>query len=71
MSLLSELFASVLEMPGIFTEVAVTNPLAGLMLALGTLFMALSLGYFAVLTLGAVAELFSPGGAGREYPRAR
>lgn len=71
MSLIADLFASLLEMPGIFSEVATTNPIAGVMLFFGTFFMALSLGYFTILVLGAAAELVSPGSGGQEYPRAR
>jgi hypothetical protein len=72
MSLVSELITSLLEMPSILTEVATTNPLAGVMLLFGSLFMGLSLAYFGVLTLGAILSVVSPqGGGGREYPQAR
>jgi hypothetical protein len=72
MSLVSELVTSLLEMPSILTEVATTNPVAGVMLFFGSLFMGLSLVYFGVLTLGAILSVVSPeGGGDREYPQAR
>lgn len=71
MSLISDLIASALEMPNAFADVATADPVAGVMLALGGLLMALSLGYFGLLVLGVLWELVSPGAAGRSYPRAR
>lgn len=71
MSLVSELIGSLLEMPGTLIEVATTNPLSGVLMAFGALFMVLSLGYFAILVLGALGNLLRPAGRGRVYPRGR
>ena len=71
MSLLSDLIGSMLEMPGTLAEVATTNPVSGVLIAVGALFLVLSLGYFAILVLGAAVELVRPAGPGRVYPRGR
>lgn len=71
MSLLSDLIGSLLEMPGTLIEVATTNPISGVLIAVGALFLALSLGYFGILVLGAIGNLLSSSGRGRVYPRGR
>ena len=71
MSLLSDLVASLLELPGAFATVASHDPLAAVMLAVGGVLVALSVGYFGLLVLGGILSLFNPRGGGRSYPRAR
>lgn len=55
-----ELFQSILDMPGKFLDIALHDPLAALMMAFGTIFVAVSVGYFALLALGSIADLFTP-----------
>jgi hypothetical protein len=55
-----ELFQSILDMPGKFVDVAMHDPLGALMLVFGSAFVALSVGYFTLLTLGSIADLFTP-----------
>lgn len=71
MSLLSELVSSLLAMPNALADAAGVDPLSAVLLAVGGLVMAVSLGYFALLVLGAALNLVRPGGDGREYPQAR
>ena len=61
MSLLTDFIQSVLDMPGEFATVATHDPLSALLVAVGGLFVLLSVGYFGILTLGAVANLVTGG----------
>jgi hypothetical protein len=60
-----ELFQSILDMPGKFVDVAMHDPLAALMLVFGSIFVTVSVGYFTLLTLGSIADLFTPGPGGQ------
>lgn len=55
-----QLLESVVRLPGEFAAVALHDPLSALLLAVGAILVGLSVGYFGLLVLGAVAELFSP-----------
>lgn len=55
-----ELFQSILDMPGNFTDIALHDPLAAVMLAVGSIIMLVSIGYFSLLTLGSILDLFTP-----------
>jgi hypothetical protein len=55
-----QLFDSVLRLPGEFAAVALHDPLSAVLLAFGTLFVLVTVGYFGLLVLGAVADLFTP-----------
>ena len=61
MSLLTDLVQSVLDMPGEFATVATHDPLSALLVAVGGLFVLASVGYFGVLTLGAVVNVLTGG----------
>ncbi|WP_226480912.1 hypothetical protein [Natrinema amylolyticum] len=50
---------NVTEMIGLFTDVAMGAGLAPLLVLMGTLLVIFSMGVFGVLTLGAVANLFT------------
>ena len=52
-------------------EAAGVDPLSAVLLTVGGLVMVVSLGYFAVLVLGAALNLLRPGGDGRTFPQAR
>jgi hypothetical protein len=55
-----ELFQSILDMPGKFADVAMSDPLGAVMLAVGSILVLLSVGYFTLLTLGSILDLFTP-----------
>ena len=59
-----QLFQSLLEMPGKFLEVALHDPLAAVMLTVGAILVTLSVGYFTLLVLGSVLDLFTPESSG-------
>lgn len=58
---------NLLEMSRLFTEAATSDPITGLLLALGTLLFVFSFGLVGYLTLGAVADLLIPTPA-RSWP---
>ena len=60
-----ELFQSILDMPAKFADVAMHDPLAALMMVFGSLFVAVSVGYFGLLALGSIADLFTPEAGGQ------
>lgn len=62
-SFATELIDSIIRMPQEFAEVVTAGgirPIAALLVAVGGLFIALSMGVFGYLTLGAVADLLVP-----------
>jgi hypothetical protein len=59
-----QLLDSVVRLPGEFAAVALHDPLSAVLLAFGALFVLVSAGYFGLLVLGAVAELFTPSPGG-------
>ncbi|EMA15142.1 hypothetical protein BDK61_0701 [Haloarcula quadrata] len=67
--LLSELLQSIIDMPGWFLGVALNDPLAALMLAVGAVITTVSVAAFGYLSLGAALSLFS-GSGGRGPPQA-
>ena len=52
-------FDELVEMVEIFTDVALGEALAGLLLVIGTILVVLPMAVFGALTLGAVANLFA------------
>lgn len=54
------LLQSILDMPGEFVNIATHDPLAAVMLAVGSIIMLVSIGYFTLLALGSVADVFTP-----------
>lgn len=69
-SLLGDLIDSVVSMPGEFATVATNDPLAAVLLALGTVLIAFSMGVFGYLTLGALVDLLTPDVGGHGPPQA-
>lgn len=69
-SLLSDLIDSIVEMPGEFAAVATNDPVSAVLVALGTLLIAFSMGVFGYLTLGALVDLVIPDSTGRAPPQA-
>ncbi len=56
---LNVIVENIIEMNELFTEVAMGDGLAPLLVLVGTLFVVFSLGVFGVLTLGALGSLFT------------
>lgn len=71
MSLVSQLFRSIAEMPGKFTEIAMHDPLSAVLLFCGSVLMALAMGVFGLLTLGAVADFLTPSQSSPPHQPAR
>lgn len=65
---LSELLESVQSIGPEFFDVATRDPLAGILVAFGGLFVASAVGVLGVLTLGAIVDLLRPGRSGRSHP---
>jgi hypothetical protein len=65
----SQLVDSILTVPWEFLDVATRDPIAGVLVAFGALFVFASVGAFGALTLGAVLDLLTPSRVGREPPR--
>ena len=65
---LAEFVESVTEMPGLFADVASVDPIAALLLAVGSLLVGLSMGVFGVLVLGAAVEFVTPDRTAKSHP---
>ncbi|WP_229122044.1 hypothetical protein [Halapricum desulfuricans] len=65
---LSELLESVQAIGPEFLDVATRDPLAGVLVVFGGLFVLGAVGVLGVLTLGAVVDLLRPGRSGRSHP---
>ncbi|WP_132058003.1 hypothetical protein [Halorussus amylolyticus] len=63
------LIQNVLDMISLFTDVALNGPLPAILLAFGTLFVAVSVAAFGYLTLGAVVDFILPESLGRKPPQ--
>jgi len=55
-----ELFGSVLRLPQKFAGVAMHDPISAFLLAVGAVLTLLSVGYFGLLVVGAVADALTP-----------
>lgn len=51
---------NLVDMSGYITDVATSDPLSGVLVAIGTLLFAVSFGFFGYLTLGALVDLVTP-----------
>jgi|AntRauTorcE11898_2_1112593.scaffolds.fasta_scaffold17361_2 hypothetical protein len=65
----SQLVDSLVEIGPKFLEVATRDPIAGVLVAFGALFVFVSVAVFGGLTLGAVVDLLTPSRTGREPRR--
>ena len=65
---LSELLESVQSIGPEFVDVATRDPLAGILVLFGGLFVLVAVGVLGVLTLGAVVDLVTPSRSGRTHP---
>lgn len=60
-----QLVGSVFELVDMFGAIATAGPLSAILMIVGGLVFAVSVGVFGVLTLGAVLDLFKPESLGR------
>lgn len=60
MSVLARLVGSILELPGLFVDVAAQGPLEAILVLFGALFVGVAAGVFGLLALGAVVEFLTP-----------
>lgn len=68
MSVVSDLVDSFREAPGLFADVATHDPISAILVAMGGLIIAASVGAFGILVLGAVVDLLTPGSKGINHP---
>jgi len=66
---MASLLGSIPKLVTEFTRIALSDPLAAISMAFGSLFIALSVGVFAYLALGAVADTVLPDFSSREPPQ--
>ncbi|MHB9287059.1 hypothetical protein ACKVMT_08465 [Halobacteriales archaeon Cl-PHB] len=71
MSIVTQLFESIAQFPGKFATIATHDPLAAVMLLCGSVLMALAMGVFGLLTLGAVADFLTPSQSSPPHQPAR
>lgn len=63
-TLVSELLQSILDAPGRFIDIALADPIAGVLILIGAVLVGVSSAVFGYLSLGAAASLvFRPGSA--------
>ena len=67
---MATILENILEMSRLFTEAATSDPITGLLLALGTLLFGVSFGVFGYLILGGVVDLLIPRASHRVPPEA-
>ncbi len=63
------LLSSLVEAPGKFVDVAAHDPVSAVLVLVALVILAVSLGYFAILVLGAVVDLLTPSPAGESHPK--
>ncbi len=68
MSPVSQLFESIIEVPGKFADVAAQGPIEATLLLFGALFVALPSAVLLYLVLGAGIDLVKPDSAGSRHP---
>lgn len=68
-SLVSQLLQSILEMPGRFLDIALTDPISALLILIGAALVGGASAVFGYLTLGAAVSLVMRPGSGRSPPR--
>jgi hypothetical protein len=67
-SVLGALLDSVLQLPGKFLAVALSDPLSALLIVIGGLLTTASVAAFGLLSLGAIVDLVRPARIGRSHP---
>ena len=65
---LVELLEGALEMPELFADIAAHDPIAAVLLAVGSVIFVVSFGFFGFLVAGAVAELVIPDSTDTSHP---
>jgi len=67
-SLVSQFIQSVLDMPGRFLDIALSDPVSAVLILIGAALVGVASAVFGYLSLGAVASLFIGPGSGRSPP---
>ncbi len=60
MSIVTDLFNSAVEMPGLLGDIVTNDPIAAVLMGMGGLVFAVSVGALGYFSLGALVELVSP-----------
>lgn len=55
-----QLFQSILDMPGAFSDVATADPISGVLLAVGGIITLFAVAFFGILVLGSLIDLLTP-----------
>jgi predicted membrane protein len=64
---IQELLTSLTEAPAKFIDVALHDPISAVLVAVAAVILIASLGFFAVLVLGAIADLVTPSSGGQRH----
>lgn len=65
---IAELIDSITDAPELFADIVTHDPISAIMVAFGGAFIALSIGFFAILVLGAVVDLVTPDKSSATHP---
>ena len=68
-SLATELVQSIIDMPGKFLDIALSDPISAVLILIGAAIVGLSSAVFGYLSLGAAASLVIRPGSGRSPPQ--
>ena len=68
-SLPTQLLRSILDMPGKFIDIAMTDPVSAVLILIGAALVGLSSAVFGYLSIGALFSLFIRPESGRSPPR--
>ena len=63
-----ELVQSIVDMPGRFIDIALTDPISAVLILVGAVLVGVSSAVFGYLSLGAALSLFTRPGSGRSPP---
>lgn len=67
-SLAMELVQSIIDMPGRFIDIALTDPISAVLILIGAAFVGVSSAVFGYLSLGAALSLVTRPGGGQSPP---
>ena len=68
-SLAMELVRSIIDMPGKFVDIALTDPISAILILIGAVIVGVSSAVFGYLSLGAAFSLVMRPGSGRSPPQ--
>jgi hypothetical protein len=67
-SLVTELIQSIIDMPGRFIDIALTDPISAVLILIGAVLVGAASAAFGYLSLGAALSLVTRPGSGRSPP---